>query len=145
MTQKPADRVRQYLQHSLTAYEESGSRAPRTAAEAFAALGAEDFSAGPGWLRVQRLVRFLAVPETREVLRRELRSPEPDRSFHAALLLALLGAADGLKVLEAPPTLSASGIEIGLALLARAALGKLGARELEAGLDRAPNARAFGL
>ena len=79
------------------------------------------------------------------VLRRELRSPEPDRSFHAALLLALLGAADGLKVLEAPPTLSASGIEIGLALLARAALGKLGARELEAGLDRAPNARAFGL
>lgn len=145
MTQEPADRLRRYLQHSLTAYEESSSDAPRTAAEAFAALGAEDFSAGPGWLRVQRLVSFLVVPETREVLRRELYSSERDRSFHAALLLALLGLADGLKVLEEPPTLSASGIEIGLALLARAALGKLGARELEEGLERVPNARAFGL
>jgi hypothetical protein len=79
------------------------------------------------------------------VLRAELASRDLDRSFHAALLLALLGIADGLSVLEQPPTLSASGIEAGLALLARAALGKLDVQELERRLDRVPNARAFGL
>lgn len=146
-TRTPRDRLYQYLLHSIDAYEENGSDAkpPRSAAAAFAALSSQDFFAGPGWQRVQALVRFLDAPGIQDILLRELASEEIDRSFHAALLLALLGRADGLRILERSPPLSASGIEAGLALLARAALGKLDALELERRLDRVPNARAFGL
>jgi hypothetical protein len=142
---KPADRLRQYLERSVAAYETSGSHTPRTVQEAFAALQPDYLPYEPGWFRVEVLVRFLDAPEIGAVLGRELQSEDIDRSFYAALLLALLGVADGLKLLEQPPTLSNSGIETGLALLARAALGKLDANELERSLNRVPNARAFGL
>lgn len=146
-TRTPADRLYQYLLRSIDAYEESGSgtQRPRSAAAAFAALSSQDFSLGPGWQRVHALVRFLDAPGIQDILLRELASADIDRSFHAALLLALLGRDDGLRLLERPPPMSASGIESGLALLARAALGRLDALELERRLDRVPNARAFGL
>lgn len=141
---KPAQRLRDYLLRTVTAYADGHMRVPRTADEAFAALTSNDFSYGPDWWRVEVLIHFLDDPRIKEVLQRELQK-QFDRSFYAALLLALVGCADGIQILEGPPTLSASGIESGLALLARAALGKLDAKELERRLDRVPNARAFGL